>query len=304
MPSTRRITVLLTLLMAAGCSGARSSSGPVRTEPAIAADLPVRYRQADHRISIQWPTDRFATPVSAIDELEEGEVRLLDVVTPTALTVRQCSGTRDACGPALLAARAGDGHARFLFEFDENLGPGVDCRREPCDLALSSDGAAFSIPLAFGQRARLGSISVEPHAVEPGDEVQVSLVGFAPGPVTVAVCVPPGPVDPQACGDPGPERRVEIGGDGGASVWISVPDGLVGRRRVACDRTHRCGVAVVTPVQTRVAEFRFVDRAEPRLAGARAAIAGGAAMLLLGIALLLARRFDWGTPDGDPFAEA
>jgi hypothetical protein len=267
-------------------------------------------RRPDERITdVEVGDDAFAAPVGAIDDLTDGEVRLIEIDgLPAAdgALARQCQPGDGRCGLAVPIQADDDGRARFLFEFAERLrADPTDCTREPCTLVVhDADGdQVAAVPLVFGATVDGGVLSVErPRAVATGESVAVSLTGFRPGPVTVALCAPPGPADAESCGAPGPEVVATISASGAATVELPVAEGAVGSRGARCARGLPCAVAVLGRPDIAVVEIGFAGSADARPGTTQVIVGLSIAALLLAAAAIAIRRGPWTPPGGDPFA--
>lgn len=252
----------------------------------------------------------FAAPSRPIDDLKDGEARLIEVdglPGDGAGRARQCRADERRCGPAIPVQADLEGRARFLFEFTAQL-PGdqsVDCGTEPCTILVTDvDGERLvSVPLVFGASVTTAVVDVDRSRGLGSEEiVSVSLTGFRPGPVTVTLCTPPGPVDPASCGSPAPEVVAMVGADGKASVELSVRAGQVGSRGAVCDRGRPCGVGVIGRPDVAVLKIGFSGTNDARPGRAQVVVGLAIAAMLLLAAAVGIRRGPWTPPGGDPFA--
>lgn len=253
--------------------------------------------------------EEFPAPVDAIDELEDGESRLIRVVVGEPVDLHQCAGvvTRRTCGPGVPAPPGEDAAAVALFEFRQRLrvaGRPIDCRETPCVLVAVAGGeeVVARVPLVFGAEAARARVWVTRRPLSPGDEVTVRVRGLRPGTRGhVTYCVP---ADAGArCGSPAPEVPFRADEDGDARVALPVFTGAVGGAAGRCGYREACAVGVTgVPVATPYVPVSFAGPAGPDVPAGRTAgglaVAGG----LLAAAVILVRRTDWTPPLGDPFA--
>jgi hypothetical protein len=264
-------------------------------------------RSIDERVELAVVRGDFASPVRPIDGVSDGEVRFIEIdgfARREAGLVRQCRSD-GRCGTAIPAQADRDGRARFLFQFHERVGSGLDCRDLPCSIVVTGedDERLASIPLAFGTTVDQAAIGVDrTRQLEPGERIAVTLSGFAPGRVTVTWCTPPGPTEGSACGRPAPEAVATVGADGTASVHLRVHDGAVGTDGSRCGRGRPCAIAVAGRPDVAVVRVAFAGSADARPATHRVAVGLAIAAVLAVLAVVGIRRGPWTPPDGDPFA--
>lgn len=277
------------------------------------ADAAVEDRRLTRRgvDEIVEPTvaEEFPAPVEAIDELEDGESRLVRVVVDEPVDLHQCAGvvTRRTCGPGVLARPGEDAAAVALFEFRQPLqiaGRHIDCPETQCMLVAVAGGedVVARVPLVFGAKASRAQVSVTRRPLAPGDEVTVRVRGLPPGARGhVTYCVP---ADAGArCGSPAPEIPFRAGEDGEARVALPVFTGAVAGGAGRCGYREACAVGLTgVPVATPYVPVSFAGPAGPDVPAGRTAgglaVAGG----LLAAAVTLVHRTDWTPPLGDPFA--
>ena len=289
--------VVVLVGLAVGLRGLGSSHDegtPRRTDVASSSTtLPRsenRVRPADVRIDARR-NGPFAVGLEPVDELGDGEVRLVDVRADVGVVTglaRQCAGDLRSCEPAVPVQTDFGGRARFLFQFHACDG---------CVLDIELADEPIVAPLVFGARGpRPGRVSVVGSARE-GRRLRVEASGFPAGASGVVTqCGPPGPVDRRACGAPALRVPIRFGPSGEAHIDYPVYVGRVGAAGVACNRGRSCAVAVLVDGTVGVDALAVVSFAGSDGAaydGGRVLFGLALAAVLLVIASLLTRRTDW-----------
>jgi hypothetical protein len=277
-----------------GSGGSSDEGGPPRADvPSSSTVVPrveERVRPADVRIDARRD-EPFARGLQAVDELGDGEVRLVELRADVGLVTglaRQCAGDLRSCEPAVPVQTDVGGRARFLFQFHA-------C--EGCILDIEVGREPIVVPLVFGARGpRPGRVSVV-GAVRDGRTVSVDATGFAAGATGVVTqCGPPGPVDPRACGAPAARVPIRFGPSGTAHVDYPVHVGRVGAAAQECKRGRSCAIAVLvdgTVGADALAVVSFAGSDGAAYEGGRLLFGLALAAVLLAAAALLTRRTDW-----------
>jgi hypothetical protein len=277
------------------------------------AVAPGGVRRADAVLVEPDPDAAFPAPVRPVDELEDGDLLLLEAALERDGELRQCpQGTVRStdCGTAVPVPAPLDGVAQFLAPVAENLVSGrgeIDCSTQTCALVLfdaGDDGVVASLPLVFGHAATAPTIELSRDGpFEDGDAVGVRLAEFPPGEeIVITQCTPPGPADSSRCGAPAPEVAAVIGPEGEVAVQFRIHLGPVGAARDECRRAEPCAIAVLdTSVAAAPVAISLAGTPSSDVPDRRVLLGLGAAAVLVGVAVLLILRGDWKDPDGDPF---
>lgn len=303
------IGLLLLGTIAGGVIGAREETEAERDGPEIptsgrqATGIEPRVRPPD--VVIALPEDPFEAlpPPVALQGLEDGDVRMVEIAFDGAVTLHQCragSVTADRCAAGVVAL-AVDRSPGALVELRTGIhtpAGRVDCTATSCVLA-AFDGPELllEVPLVFGgpspppPRATV----TPPSGVRAGQDVIVTVGGLAPGAAgRVAFCTAAEGATTARCrDDAAAELSPPLGPRGEATATVRVG---------SCPRTDRCAVRVaISGAPPAYAELDFASPPGPDLG--RGQLAGGlaAAGALFVAAMVLIRRTDWTNPDGDPF---
>ena len=197
-----------------------------------------------------------------------------------------------------------DGKADFQFAVLGDFAPG-GCRagQPTCFLRLtgSDSGRRGTAQTVLVDRVEPGRVTVEPaRGLVDGQTVVVSVSGFAPGTTAAAVlCAPPDAYDARRCGPAMPTSTFVVGADGAGRTTLVVAAGRLGPDSALCGPRRLCGVSVVvgsgfvtapaTPVEFSLGPgvAYEADRLVPGI---------GMAIVLVALAVVIARRTDWTKP--------
>ena len=222
-------------------------------------------------------------------------------------SVRQCVvelGHQTACGEPFPVQFDADGRADFQFAVRGDISPG-GCRvgQPTCLLRVTGESGTrqASVQTVLVDAFAKGDVRIEPAGPVADDQaVDVIVSGFPPGTTATAVlCAPPESYDARRCGPPESTATFAVDPAGAGRTTLRVAAGRLGSDAALCGPRRVCGIAVVvgggfvaapvTPVQFSLGPGVAYDRSRV-LAGVLTA------MVLLGGALVIARRTDWTKP--------
>lgn len=222
-------------------------------------------------------------------------------------SVRQCVvelGHQTACGEPFPVQFDGDGRADFQFAVRGDISAG-GCRvgQPTCLLRVTGESGTrqASVQTVLVDALTKGDVRIEPAGpVADGQTVDVIVSGFPPGAAATAVlCAPPETYDARRCGPPEPASTFAIDPAGAGRTRLTVSAGRLGSEAALCGPRRECGISVVVGggfVAAPVAPVRFSLGPGVTYDGARVVLGVLAAVVLIGIALVIARRTDWTKP--------
>jgi len=204
-------------------------------------------------------------------------------------------GRLPACTDPFPVQFDGDGQADFQLALSGDFAPGGCRAGQPvCGLRLTGDDGDQYASQQFVLIDELvpGQVSVAPsRRLIEGETVEVAVAGFPPGArATAVLCAPPG--DPQRCAATAGGATLVIDAEGGGRTTLTVSPDAAG-----CSARRPCGVVVlvgdgyITAAPVAFSIGRGVDYDAGRLWPGAAA-----ALVLLGIAVLIAVKTDWTKP--------
>lgn len=259
----------------------------------------------------------FPSSPPVIDELSGGTVLRIHVEgfePGSEAVVSQCArgGGGPACGNAFPVQIRRDGTALFQYEihdvFRSRTRGTVECGLDGslCSLVVETrdPSRSASIETVFGGSAPgRGEVVVNPRTeLTEGETVRVSVRGFPPrSPMSVVLCSAPDAAGSARCGAPGPVAALLTDQAGRGAADLEVRAGPVGSEAAPCDRTHPCGVAVLSDsvtVGAPVVEIGFAPPPGAAYDPTRLAVGLAVAALLIVTAVLLIRGTDW-SPIGE-----
>ena len=203
-----------------------------------------------------------------------------------------------ACAPSFPVQFDVDGRADFQFAVRAEIAPG-GCRvgQATCLLRLTGNesGRHGVAQTVVGDPLAPGRVTVEPdRGVVDGQEVEVSVRGFPPGTsATAVVCAPPEPYDVRRCTDPSSASTFAVDAEGNGRTTLVVNTGRL------CGPGRRCGVTVVVgPGFVAAPTTPITFSTGPGVAYDRDRVIPGLviALVLVGAAVVIARRTDWAKP--------
>ena len=221
-------------------------------------------------------------------------------------SVRQCVvelGHQTACGEPFPVQFDGDGRADFQFAV-RNIAPGA-CRigQPTCLLRVTGESGArqASVQTVLVDRLTTGEVRIEPAGpLADGQTVDVIVSGFPPGTTATAVlCAPPEWYDARRCGPPEPASTFAIDPAGAGRTTLTVAAGRLGSGAALCGPRRVCAVAVVVGggfVAAPVEPVQFSLGPGVAYEGGRVLAGVLVATVLIGAALVIARRTDWTKP--------
>jgi hypothetical protein len=222
-------------------------------------------------------------------------------------SVQQCVvelGRQTACGEPFPVQFDGDGRADFQFAVRGDFAAGA-CRvgQPACLLRVTGESGTrqASVQTVLVDDFTPGDVRIEPAGpVADGQAVDVIVSGFPPGTTATAVlCAPPESYDARRCGTPAPTSTFAVDRTGAGRTTLRVAAGRLGSDAALCGPRRGCGITVVVGdgfVAAPVAPVRFSLGPGVAYDGGRVLLGVLTAMVLLGGALVIARRTDWTKP--------
>jgi hypothetical protein len=222
-------------------------------------------------------------------------------------SVQQCVvelGRQTACGEPFPVQFDGDGRADFQFAVRGDITAG-GCRigQPTCLLRVTGGSGArqASVQTVLVDDLTPGDVRIEPVGpLADGQTVDVIVSGFPPGAMATAVlCAPPEVYDARRCGPPDPTSMFAIDPTGVGRTALTVAAGRLGSDAALCGPRRLCGIAVVVAdgfVAAPVTPVRFSAGPGVAYDGSRVLFGVLTAMVLIGAAVLIARRTDWTKP--------
>lgn len=222
-------------------------------------------------------------------------------------SVRQCVvelGRQTACGEPYPVQFDGDGRADFQFAVRGDIAAG-GCRvgQPTCLLRVAGESGArqVSVQTVLVDVLTPGDVRVEPAGpLADGQTVDVIVSGFPAGATATAVlCAPPEVYDARRCGPPDPASTFTIDITGAGRTTVTVAAGRLGSDAALCGPRRVCGIAVVVGggfAAAPVTPVRFSLGPGVAYDGGRVLVGVLVAMVLIGAALVIARRTDWTKP--------
>jgi hypothetical protein len=272
---------------------------PARLDPALPGIRVVQLRAADGDGFSQY------APISALVPGEVVRIQAEGFRWSERGQIEQCVvelARQTACAEGF-PVRFEDGRADFQVAV-RAISPG-GCRvgQPTCLLRLTGtdSGRQAAVQTVLVDNFSPGQIRVEPaRDVADGQAVQVSVTGFPPGTTAVAVlCAPPEPYDARRCNPPDPASTFTVDDAGAGRTSLQVASGRLGPAAVLCGPRRGCGVAVVVGsgfVAAAAAPVAFAEGPGVDYTAGRVAPGVIGALVLIGLALGIARRTDWRKP--------
>lgn len=222
-------------------------------------------------------------------------------------SVEQCVvelGRETACGDSFPVQFDGDGRADFQFAVRGDIVAG-GCRvgQPACLLRVTGGSGArqASVQTVLVDELTPGEVRIEPAGpLAEGQIVNVVVSGFTPGATATAVlCAPPEVYDARRCGSAAPTSTFAIDSIGAGSTTLKVAAGRLGTDAALCGPRRVCGIAVVVGggfVAAPVTPVRFSLGPGVAYDGGRVLSGLLTAVVLIGAAVVIARRTDWTKP--------
>ncbi len=315
--------VLLAVLLL-GVGGMRSGeheppAEPVTTlasrpgTPATQAPPPARVQGSGTRIPLVVlhlaDADRFMPyqPVSGLAADAVVRVQVDGFGGHEGGSVRQCVvelGRQTACGEPFPVQFDADGRADFHVAVRGDIAPG-GCRagQPTCLLRVTGESATHqvSVQTVLVDALTPGEVRVEPAGpLADGQTVDIVVSGFPPRSTATAVlCAPPEVYDARRCQPSEPTSTFAIDGAGAGRTTLRVAAGRLGSDAALCGPRRPCGIAVVVGggfIAAPVAPVSFSLGPGVEYQGARVLLGVMTAMVLIGAAVVIARRTDWTKP--------
>ncbi len=203
----------------------------------------------------------------------------------------------------------------FPVQFDErgradvqvavrDVSPG-GCRvgQPTCLLRLTGaqSGRRATVQTVLVDQWTSGLVHVEPtRGVTDGQAVEVSVTGFPAGATAVAVlCAPPEIYDARRCTPADPRSTFTVDATGAGRTSLLATSGRLGADAVLCGPRRPCGVAVIAGsgfVGAAVTPVAFSEGPGVAYTAGRMVPGVGIALVLVGVALTIARRTEWTKP--------
>lgn len=222
-------------------------------------------------------------------------------------SVQQCVveiGRQTACGEPFPVQFDGDGRADFQFAVRGDIATGACRIGQPACLLRVTGGSGTrqaSVQTVLVDQLTPGDVRIEPTGpLADGQTVDVIVSGFPPGATATAVlCAPPEVYDARRCGPPEQTSTFAIDPTGTGRTTLTVAAGRLGSDAALCGPRRVCGIAVVVGggfVAAPITPVRFSLGPGVAYDGGRALFGVLMAMVLIGAALVIARRTDWTKP--------
>ena len=212
-------------------------------------------------------------------------------------------GRQTACAESFPVQFDDDGRADFQIAVQGDVAPG-GCRvgQPTCLLRLTGDsGRHATVQTVLVDRLGPAAVRVEPaRGITDGQTVEVSVAGFPAGTTATAVlCAPPEAYDARRCASPDAGATFTVDARGAGRTSLVVASGRLGADAVLCGPRRACGIAVVVGSGFVTASPASVGFSlGPGVAYDAGRLVPGLilALVLVGAAVVIARRTDWTKP--------